>query len=307
MPNESGLFYVLTEEDVEVDPPQRAIPREPSLVHALFRAKFGAVLQDRDPDAITAGDCEWVERHGRNYITGTDSLEIKLGNEGRANVIVSSELASLERMFLSDPDGTNRMRLEISATGLVSRTSQSFPWPTSDEAQRFCGARAAFFTAVLGGEKQLVMQGADLIGLRELAQNYAAGYVGWLEVLLARAASGDESISRAAFDELKEMLTLDTVSLLLRDYRGKQRDAILVGPMHPLRALWHTTWASTADFWLKQARKCDKEFVVPTRDALLRQLAPSGLPAVVLTQELGRSYIGVDNVNPFWSLYGAKR
>jgi DNA phosphorothioation-dependent restriction protein DptH len=305
MPNESGLFYVLTEEDVEVDPPQRAIPREPSLVHALFRAKFGAVLQDRDPDAITAGDCEWVERHGRNYITGTDSLEIKLGNEGRANVIVSSELASLERMFLSDPDGTNRMRLEISATGLVSRTSQSFPWPTSDEAQRFCGARAAFFTAVLGGEKQLVMQGADLIGLKELAQNYAAGYVGWLEALLARAASGDESISRAAFDELKEMLTLDTVSLLLRDYRGKQRDAILVGPMHPLRALWHTTWASTADFWLKQARKCDKEFVVPTRDALLRQLAPSGLPAVVLTQELGRSYISVDNVNPFWSLYGA--
>lgn len=305
MPNESGLFYVLTEEDVEVDPPQRAIPREPSLIHALFRAKFGAVLQDRDPDAITAGECEWVERHGRNYVTGTDSLEIKLGKEGRANVIVSSELASLERMFLSDPHGTNRMRLEISATGLVSRTSQSFPWPTSDEAQRFCGARAAFFTAVLGGDKQLVMQGADLIGLKELAQNYAAGYVGWLEAVLARAASGDESVSRRAFDELKEVLTLDTVSLLLRDYRGKQRDAILLGPMHPLRALWHTTWASTADFWLKQARNCDKEFVVPTRDALLRQLAPSGLPAVVLTQELGRSYISVDNVNPFWSLYGA--
>ncbi|MET3441591.1 hypothetical protein ABIC94_002353 [Variovorax paradoxus] len=305
MPNESGLFYVLTEEDIEVDPPQRAIPREPSLIHALFRAKFGAVLQDRDPDTITAGECSWVERHGRQYITGADSLEIKLGKEGRANVLVSSELAALERAFLSDPHSTNRMRLEIAASGLVTRTNQSFPWPNSDEAQRFCGARAAFFSAVIDGEKQLVMQGADLIGLKELAQNYAAGYVAWLEAVLARAASGDETIARSAFDELKEALSLDTVSLLLRDYRGKQRDAILLGPMHPLRALWHTAWASTAALWLSQARKCDKEFVVPTRDALLRQLAPSGLPAVVLTQELGRSYVSVDNVNPFWSLYAS--
>jgi hypothetical protein len=305
MPNESGLFYVLTEEDVEVDPPQRAIPREPSLIHALFRAKFGAVLQDRDPDAIIAGECSWVERHGRQYITGTDSLEIKLGKEGRANVMVSSELAALERAFLSDPYGTNRMRLEIAASGLVTRTNQSFPWPNCDEAQRFCEARAAFFSAVIDGDRQLVMQGADLIGLKELAQNYAAGYVAWLEAVLAKAASGDEIVARSAFDELKEALSLDTVSLFLRDYRGKQRDAILLGPIHPLRALWHTAWASTAALWLSQARICDKEFVIPTRDALLRQLAPSGLPAVVLTQELGRSYIGVDNVNPFWSLYAA--
>mgnify|MGYP002151883750 CR=1 FL=1 len=39
-PNESDLFYVLPETEVEIEPAQRAVPREPSALHALFRAQF---------------------------------------------------------------------------------------------------------------------------------------------------------------------------------------------------------------------------------------------------------------------------
>ncbi len=50
----------------------------------------------------------------------------------------------------------------------------------------------------------------------------------------------------------------------------------------------------------------DREFVVPTRDAVLRQLAPVGFPPVVpFGEELGRTALLVDNLNPFWSLYAA--
>ena len=51
-PHESDLFYVLPDSDVEVEPPQRAVQREPSLVHAQLRLQFTALLDDRDPSQI---------------------------------------------------------------------------------------------------------------------------------------------------------------------------------------------------------------------------------------------------------------
>jgi hypothetical protein len=304
-PNQSGLFYVLTEEDVDVDPPQRAVPREESVMHALYKAKFSAIAQGRDPSAIAIEDRQWVERQGRAHIGGIESLEFKVGREGRATVLISSVLANLERAFLCDPEVTNRIRLEVSAFGTLNRSQISFAWPNSDETQRLLAARKTFFAEVLQGEQRLVMQAADMTALRPLAQAYGAAYIAWLDSVLSRAGSSDDAIAKCAFDELKLVLTMDTVTLVLRDHRGKQRDAILLGPTHPLRSLWHSTWAGTAAHWLEQAQRSDREFVVPTRDALLRQLAPVGMPTVVLTQELGRSYISVDNINPFWSIYAA--
>jgi DNA phosphorothioation-dependent restriction protein DptH len=304
-PNESGLFYVLTEDDVDVDPPQRAVPREASVMHALYRARFAAVVQGRDPTPINIEERQWVERQGRTHISGIETLEIKLGREGRASVLMSSTLADTERAFLSDPEITNRLRLEVSASGQITRSQQSFAWPASEAVTRLVEARTALFRQLLQGEKRLVSQAANLQEILPEAQAYGAAYIAWLEALFHRADTGSDSTAREALDELRLALSLDTVTLVLRDHRGRQRDAILLGPTHPLRALWHATWASTAEQWLEQARRCDKEFVVPTRDALLRQLAPAGLPLVALTQDLGRSYISVDNLNPFWSVYAA--
>ena len=304
-PNESGLFYVLTEDDVDVDPPQRAVPREASVMHALYRSKFAAVAQGRDPTPINIEERQWVERQGRSHISGIETLEIKLGREGRASVLMSSTLADTERAFLSDPEVTNRLRLEVSASGQVTRSQHSFSWPTSEAVSRLVEARTAFFRQLLQGEKRLVSQAANLQEVLPEAQAYGAAYISWLQALFHRADTGGDGAAREALDELKLALSLDTVTLVLRDHRGRQRDAILLGPTHPLRALWHATWASTAEEWLEQARRCDKEFIVPTRDALLKQLAPAGLPLVVLTKDLGRSYISVDNLNPFWSVYAA--
>ena len=77
-PNESDLFYVVTDDEVEVEPPQRAVPREASLMHALLRARFAAVAQDRDPGSVTVIDCEWVTRSSKALASG-ETLEIRLG------------------------------------------------------------------------------------------------------------------------------------------------------------------------------------------------------------------------------------
>ncbi|MBR8174284.1 hypothetical protein KDX27_42245 [Burkholderia cenocepacia] len=304
-PNESDLFYVVTDDEVEVEPPQRAVPREASLMHALLRARFAAVAQDRDPSSVSVTGCGWVERSTKATTTG-EVLEIRLGKEGKANVLVSGLLANLERAFLGDPDGLNRLRLSVSASGVATRSTTSFKWPVTDEVARFREARAAFFVAVLKGDQRLIMQASDLLHLQEPAQNYAAAYLAWIDAVLARSSSTDATVVRQAMDELRCALTIDSVALVLEDYQGRRRDAVLLGPTHPLRANWHVAWGRLGQIWMEQSRLSGKEFVVPTRDAVIKQLAPAAFPPVVpFGEELGRTALAVDNVNPFWSLYAA--
>ena len=304
-PNESDLFYVVTDDEVEVEPPQRAVPREASLMHALLRARFAAVAQDRDPGSVTVIDCEWVTRSSKALASG-ETLEIRLGKEGKANVLVSSQLASLERSFLDEPDSLNRLRLSINATGVATRSTTSFKWPESDEVTRFREARTEFFSSVLNGEKRFIMQACNFLDLQVSAQNYADAYLAWINAVLTRSNSTDAAIARQAMDELRCLLTLDSVALVLEDYQGRRRDAVLLGPTHPLRANWHATWSHLGQTWMEQSRLSGKEFVVPTRDAVLKQLAPAAFPPVVpFGEELGRTALAVDNINPFWSLYAA--
>lgn len=304
-PNESDLFYVVTDDEVEVEPPQRAVPREASLMHALLRARFAAVAQDRDPGAVTVTGCGWIERSSKATASG-ETLEIRLGKEGKANVLVSSLLANLERAFLEDPEGLNRLRLSISASGVATRSTTSFEWPVSDEVTRFQEARKSFFAAVLKGDQRLIMQAGDLLSLQDPAQNYASAYLAWIDAALARASSTETTVARQAMDELRYALTIDSVALALEDYQGRRRDAVLLGPTHPLRANWHVAWSHLGQAWMEHSRASSKEFVVPTRDAVIKQLAPVAFPPVVpFGEELGRTALAVDNINPFWSLYAA--
>jgi hypothetical protein len=159
-------------------------------MHALLRARFAAVTQDRDPGTVTVTGCGWVERSSKAMASG-ETLEIRLGKEGKANVLVSSLLANLERAFLEDPEGLNRLRLSISASGVATRSTTSFKWPVSDEVSRFREARESFFAAVLKGDQRLIMQASDLLSLQEPAQNYASAYLAWIDTALARQLHRD--------------------------------------------------------------------------------------------------------------------
>ena len=303
--NESDLFYVVTDDEVEVEPPQRAVPREPSLMHALLRARFAAVSQDRDPSSVSITGCAWVERSSKTVTSG-ETLEIRLGKEGKAHVLVSGVLASIERAFLDDPDGLNRLRLSVSASGVATRSTTSFKWPTSDEVMRFRETRSTLFEAVLKGDQRLIMQASDLLQLQEPVQNYAAAYLAWIDAVLLRSGSSDAAVARQAMDELRCALTIDSVALVLEDYQGRRRDAVLLGPTHPLRSNWHAAWSQLGQTWMERSRASSREFVVPTRDAVIKQLAPAAFPPVLpFGEELGRTALAVDNINPFWSLYAA--
>jgi DNA phosphorothioation-dependent restriction protein DptH len=305
-PNESDLFYVLTEDDVEVEPPQRAVPRDASLMHAWFRARFSAVSQGLNPASVSITGVSWIERSTKAVSATSEMLEVRLGKEGKAHVYVPGILADLERAFLNDVEGTNRLSLQVTAAGIPTRTVQSFAWPKSDEARRFQSARASYFSAIVAGEQRLITQAANLLELHDVTQDYAAAYLAWIDSTLLRADAADTALSRVAMEELRCALTVDTVAVLLEDYQGQRRDALLIGPTHPLRANWYSAWARLGQLWLEKSQLSGKEFVIPTRDAILKQLAPAGFPPVLpFGGELGRTALAVDNLNPFWSLYAA--
>jgi DNA phosphorothioation-dependent restriction protein DptH len=52
--------------------------------------------------SVSITGAAWVERSSKLAASG-ETLEIRLGKEGKANVLVSSVLANLERAFLEDP------------------------------------------------------------------------------------------------------------------------------------------------------------------------------------------------------------
>ncbi len=300
-PNESDLFYVLPDTDVEIEPAQRAVQREPSALHALFRAQFKAILDNRDPATVVFGRAAWAERT-KGHVTGAEMLEVKLGREGSVHVPVSRALKSIEQKILAAPDGPISWRIPLNHGVPGTSTGEVNGWPQGAAGDRFLGARTRYFDAVRSGTSELVTQGADAAAHAELASDYAEAYLELLADLSRRAEATAKSDSQRAFADLRKVLALDSVLLAIVDHRGRRRDAVLVAPTHPLRALWFATWAKLGARWVATAKNAPHEYVVPTREALLNLLSPTSFPPVLPT-EAGHVLTAVDSINPFWTLF----
>ncbi|MCA9633618.1 MAG: hypothetical protein KC766_38470 [Myxococcales bacterium] len=305
-PNESDLFYVVTEVDEPPPPPQRAVQNDESLEHARLRLQFSAVVDGRDPTTIAPQSVAWAERR-RGQGAGSEMLEVQFGRDGTVHVPVSRALKGLEQSILAAPTGPVAWRIAVRMGQPDKPTVEEARWPATDECRDFLETRTAWFDAVRSGASELVTQAADLQALRPLAVAYADAYQALIAALLQRAEASESPEGKAALSDLWRMLTLDTVTVAVIDHRGRRREAALVAPTHPLRVLWFAAWAETGTQWLEAARKGPAEFVVATRDALLKQLAPVGHPPVLATpggqSVSGRLMTPIDNLSPHWTLY----
>jgi hypothetical protein len=305
-PNESDLFYVLTEVDEPPPPPQRAVQNDDSLEHARLRLQFSALVDGRDPSSIAPQSAVWVERR-RGQSSGAEMLEVQFGRDGTVHIPISRTLKGIEQAILAAPTGPMVWRISVCMGQPGKPTVEEASWPSLEECREFLGARQAWFEAVRSGTAELVTQAANLLTLRPLAGAYADAYRRLVGALLQRAQGSDSPDGKAVLADLWRVLTLDTVTVALIDHRGRRREAALVAPTHPLRVLWFVAWAETGAQWLAAACKGPPEFIVATRDALLRQLAPVGYPPVLATSGSqsvgGRLMTPIDNLTPHWTLY----
>jgi DNA phosphorothioation-dependent restriction protein DptH len=296
--HESDLFYVLPDAELNEEPPQRAIPQDSSLEHARLQLQFTAISEHRNPGEIIPTEVVWAEKGSNTRAAIQESLEVKFGREGKYRIPVSQYLKHLEQQILSSPKSPISWHLPIHLTQVNTPIPDIGDWPCSVSVTSFLSARSQYFNAIRAGEKELITQAADFTQLKELVYEYAQTYRDLLLDLCHRVERGTD---RQAFSDLKKVLAVDTVRLTLSDFRGGVREAILIGPTHPLRALWLTTWSQVAQNWVAETWNGAEEYIGSTRDGI-RQFVPLNFPAMQPLFD-GRIFITVDNIHPFWSLY----
>ena len=127
-PNESDSFYVVPDGEIDVTPPQRAIPKDPSLVHAWKRIQFTAVLEGRQPSEVVPREVRWKERSESNRESAS-AIEVDFGRDGLVHVDVSRQLKVLEQKILLTPDAPQLWRLPI-ANGIAEESiGEAVRWP----------------------------------------------------------------------------------------------------------------------------------------------------------------------------------
>lgn len=300
--NESEPFYVLPEADLEEAPPQRAIPKADSVEHARLERQFTAVLQHRDPVLIHPDSIGWVQRTTKGRLVAQEIIEARFGKEGAFQIAVARWMKIIEQRILGSPERPVSWRMQLHLGQPESPTGDISEWPASVAVRGFLDARTAYFARVQQGSKELVSQGVDYLAAAPEVISYAGAYVDLLKDFSGKVEREAGADQQKAIVALRTALTVDSLRLVVEDYRGHIREAAILGPTHPLRALWQLGWAQLGAAWVRATENGPEEHVTPAREALLRGISSANFPPMLPISD-GRVFVAVDNIHPFWALY----
>ena len=300
--NESEPFYVLPDAALEEEPPQRAVPKAVSVEHARLDRQFAAVTQRRAPTDVTLRSVGWTQRSTSTRTAAQAIIEARFGTEGTFQIPVARWLKSIEQRILETPERPVSWRMQLHAGQPHMPTGDVDEWAESAAVQGFLAARSAYFRSVAQDTGDMVSQGLDVLNNRPAIIAYAAAYVDLLRDLFARIERETGTRQLDAIVALRTALAVDTVRLVVEDYRGKIREAALIAPTHPLRTLWQLAWAQLGAAWVQESARAPGDHATPARDALLRGLSSGDVPPMLPVSD-GRVFTAVDNIHPFWPLY----
>jgi DNA phosphorothioation-dependent restriction protein DptH len=299
---ESEPFYVLPGGTMEEEPPQRAIPIEPSLEHARFRLQLSAIGDERDPREIAVSSVSWAEGGGTKKPSRQETLLAKFGREGAVQIPLSRMLKTIEQRILAEPKHPSGWRMQINLDTPEPPSQVGLTLPSSNAMESFLAARQEFFAAVRQGSAELIMQGLSFRDAQKQCLAYAEAYLDLVRGLIRQAETTSGHERQQQLQALRNVLAVDSVHVVLTDFRGRHREAVLAAPTHPLRALWLSSWVALGEDWLARVQAGGKDHIPYVRAALLDGLVPSGFPVGVPVED-GRIFTPVDNLNAFWTLY----
>ena len=300
--NESEPFYVLPDADLEDEPPQRSVPRTDSVEHARIDRQLGAILQHREPAEVALIRVGWTQGSTARRGAAQQALEAGFGKDGTFQIPVARWLKNVEERILESPERPASWRMQIHMGQPRSPTSEIGEWPASVAVRSFLDARATHFDRVVQGSRALVSQGLDFLSNAPAVLAYATAYNDLLRDLATKVEREAGSDQLKAIVSLRSALTIDTVRLVLEDYRGHTREAALISPTHPLRALWQLAWAQLGAAWINRAAAGPRDHVTPVRVALLRGISSINVPPMLPVSD-GRIFASVDNIHTLWPLY----
>ncbi|MGO9840913.1 MAG: methylation-associated defense system ATP-binding protein MAD8 [Candidatus Acidiferrales bacterium] len=308
-PNESDLFYVLPGGSTDEEATPRSVPAVESWMHAAITLQIKAIRDGRSVESVQSSHCEWVATEPKSTAVKQDEIEVRFGRDGVFRIPVSRKLREVEEGILLNPDRLARYKLRIDGGVAKSVEVAEEADIRSSGAEEFRAIRRILFSAISRVQRSestparpLISQAVDWNVLADQILSYANSYNRWISGLLRKIETGFGPDHQKVLAELRTALALDTVSITLINHRGKQREALLAGPTHPLRALWLVCWARLARVWAEQIAPEPNKYGHVTQQSLLKKLAPVNFP-VFMPIENGRVFATVDCIHPFWSLY----
>lgn len=299
---ESEPFYVLPCGSIEEEPPQRAIPIEQSLEHARLRLQLTALGDERNPDEITLSSVTWAEGGRSKKASRQETLLAKFGHEGAVQIPMSRMLKTIEQRILAEPKHPSGWRMQINLDTAELPSEVGLTLPTSAAMASFLAAREELFAAIRKDAAELIMQGLAFRDTEKECLAYAEAYLDLVRNLIRQAEISSGAERQQHLQALRNVLAVDSIHVILTDFRGRHREAVLVSPTHPLRTLWLNSWVTLGKDWIEKIKAGGKDHIPHVRSALLDSLVPSAYPVGIPVED-GRIFTPVDNLNAFWSLY----
>ncbi|MCP5102145.1 MAG: ATP-binding protein [bacterium] len=300
---ESEPFYVLPGGTPVEEPPQRVTPYEQSVGHAKLKLQLTALGDGREPKDIELGSVHWTHSDKKKKKTSKQEiLTARFGREGQVQITVSPMLKEVEQRILAAPNHPSGRRMQINIGEAQPPCESGLPLPSSSAMLSFLAARAELFKAISKGESQLITQGFDIDNNNSLCTIYAEAYLDLVRGLMRQAEQSDGITRQKHLRELRGILAVDSVHVILEDFRGKHRECVLVSPTHPLRILWYQGWSHLGRKWIAELSRGGKDFLPTLRNVLLDGIRAVNFPVGIPVDD-GRTFVPVDNINPFWGLY----
>ncbi len=300
--NESEPFYVLPEGNLEEEPPQRAIPIEQSLEHALIKLRLTALGDERNPDGIELSSVAWAEGKRSSQASRQAILLAKFGREGSVQIPLSKTLKSIEQRILSTPKHPSGWRMQVNMNTPAPASEIGLTLPSTSAVQSFLAAREVFFNAIRRDTAELTMQGLHFGDAIQECLAYAESYLDLVHSLMHQAQTTTGSDKQQHLQSLKTVLAVDSVHVVITDFRGRRREAVLVSPTHPLKAIWLAGWVEIGKDWISKIKSGGKEYIPYIRHSLLFGLTPAAYPVGIPVED-GRIFTPVENLNAFWAIY----
>jgi hypothetical protein len=306
--NESEPFYVLQQGEIEDEAP-RTPPQEYSLEHAKLRLQFKALSEERPLEDVMPETQLWTKKTNktsRSKQAHLETLEVKFTHGERYRIYISRSLKEFEQKILSQPENPASWiwHIKTNMTSIAAPFLEHVDWPKSAAMENFLDARRSYFETIQAqvADKEGITQTADLPSLLDPCITYADAYHDLLTDLRYKIHRNGGIDQQKAIRTLRSVLAVDSIHVVLTDFRGCIREATLIAPTHPLRALWHINWAQVAQYWLHSTQQLLKANLSSVQENILRKLVPLNIPLTVPCTD-GRVFTMVDMLNPFWSLY----
>lgn len=303
---ESEPFYVLPTGNLEEEPPQRAIPIEQSLEHARFRLQLAALGDERDPHEIALTGVAWAESGRSRKSSREEILLAKFGREGAIQIPLSRMLKTIEQRILAEPKHPSGWRMQINMGTPEYPSEVGLVLPPTAAMQSFLAAREEFSSVVRQDGAELIMQALSFQEAENEILVYAESYLDLVRGMMRQAETTSGAERQRHLQSLRNVLAVDSIHVILTDFTGRHREAVLVAPTHPLRALWLSNWVELGKRWVGKIKSGSKEHVSSVRSALLDGLSPSAFPVGIPVED-GRIFTPVDNLSSFWGLYAPTR